>query len=276
MRLLKFLREDAQDILLVNFQAHPHLGCSGETRYYLHSDWPGVMRDLVSSKLSCKVIYFSGASGNLNSSSRIAGETVSYDYKVHGSRAAEYVLSAEGSYTPIEAGTIRAKELTITCDADHSMDHLVEQARPVDAARARGTEYAKQVMLKYPQIHSVFHATAILTKAQAGPTKDVTIGAVAIGDVVLTAHPYEMFDTNGMELRAGTKGNDHYAAADQQENPYAMTFIATLSNGGLGYIPSQLGYTNGGYSTDITKYAAGTGEKLVTEYLTLLNSLHGQ
>ena len=59
-----------------------------------------------------------------------------------------------------------------------------------------------------------------------------------------------------------------------QVNPYAMTFIATLSNSWLGYIPSQLGYTNGGYSTDITKYAPGTGEKLVTEYLTLINSLH--
>jgi len=54
-----------------------------------------------------------------------------------------------------------------------------------------------------------------------------------------------------------------------------MTMIATLSNGTYGYIPSRLGYTNGGYSTDITKFAPGSGEQLVGEYLKLLNDLYG-
>lgn len=274
MRLLKFVREDAQDILLVNFQAHPHLGCTGENRLIVHADWPGVMRDQVSNTLSCKVIYFSGASGNLNSNSRIAGETVSTDYKDHGARAAEYVLSAEGSYRPLEAGSIRAKELTVICDADHTMDDLVDKALIVHAARSVSLDHAREVLKNYPELHSLFHATAIVSKAQAGPKRNVVIGAVAIGDVVFTVHPYEMFDTNGMQLRSGTLENSQYESAHQQENPYAMTFITTLSNGWNGYIPSQLGYTNGGYSTDITKYAPGTGEKLVTEYLKLINSLY--
>lgn len=274
MRLLKFVREGAEDIILVNFQVHPHLGCTGDNRLDVHADWPGVMREQVAKELSCKVIYFSGAGGNMNSISRIASENVSKDYKEHGARAAQYVLDAEGSYTSIGTGSVRAKELTITCESDHSMDHLVDKAKPVHEARSVSTDYANEVMKNYPEIHSVFHATAIVNKAKEGPTRDVVISAVAIGDVVFTAHPYEMFDTNGVELRNGTVGNANYDAASQQENPYAMTFIATLSNGWLGYIPSQLGYTNGGYSTDITKYAPGTGEKLVTEYLTLINSLH--
>ena len=61
------------------------------------------------------------------------------------------------------------------------------------------------------------------------------------------------------ELRAGTVGNANYDTAQQQENPYAMTFIATLSNGWLGYIPSQLGYTNGGY-TRVTRTGARRGD----------------
>jgi hypothetical protein len=115
----------------------------------------------------------------------------------------------------------------------------------------------------------------VVNKAKAGATKDLTISAVTFGDVAFTCHPYEMFDTNGMELRSGTLGNGNYDAEDQLENPFAMTFIATKANASMGYIPSRLGYTNGGYSTDIARYAPGTGEQLVGDYLRLLNELHG-
>ena len=93
--------------------------------------------------------------------------------------------------------------------------------------------------------------------------------------MAFTFHPYEMFDTSGMELRAGTVGNPNYETDEQLENPFAMTFICTLANGHLGYVPSQLGYTNGGYSTDIAYLAPGSGERLVGDYLAILNELHG-
>ena len=121
----------------------------------------------------------------------------------------------------------------------------------------------------------VINSTAIVNKAQAGPTRDMVISVITFGDVAFTVHPYEMFDTNGMELRSGSVGNENYDADDQLENPFAMTFIATMGNGTHGYVPSRLGFTNGGYSTDITKFAPGTGEQLVGDYLRLLNELHG-
>ena len=43
-----------------------------------------------------------------------------------------------------------------------------------------------------------------------------------------------------------------------------------------GHIPSRLGCSNGGYSTDITKFAAGTGEQLVGDYMHILYSLRGE
>jgi hypothetical protein len=82
-----------------------------------------------------------------------------------------------------------------------------------------------------------------------------------------------MFDTNGMELRAGTVGNPNYKEAEQLTNPYPMTFLCTLGNGHLGYVPSLLGYNNGGYSTDIAYLAPGSGERLVGDYLRILHDL---
>lgn len=279
MRLVKFVRaaEDKDDIVLVNFQAHPHLGLgNGTTNYYLtHSDWPGIMRDLVTEELGVNCIYFSGAGGNLDSSSKIVKDNVSRDYRHHGERAAEYVVGAEDGYTQVNVGTIKAKEVVITYDTDHSMDGLLEQAQIINDLRYNvSSTAADNALSDYPEIHSIFHATAIVSKAAAGTTRDMPISAISFGDIAITCHPYEMFDTNGMELRSGTVGNENYAVEDQLENPYAMTLIASVGNGANGYIPSKMGYTNGGYSTDITRFAPGTGEQVVGDMLAILNELH--
>ena len=274
MRLVKFTREGGKDIIMVNFQTHPHMGASANY-YDVHSDWPGVMRDTVTEKLDAECIYFSGAGGNLNSTSRIKEENVSVDFRDHGKRAANYIVKAEDSYTKVNTGKVACKEITITYEADHSMDHLLPQASLVTAARGRSTAEAVELVKQYPELHSIYHASAVVGKAAEGPTRDMTISVITFGDVAFTVHPYEMFDTNGMELRAGSVGNENYDADDQLENPFAMTFIATMGNGTHGYVPSRLGFTNGGYSTDITKFAPGTGEQLVGDYLRLLNELHG-
>ena len=60
----------------------------------------------------------------------------------------------------------------------------------------------------------------------------------------------------------------------KENSPFAMTFVVSNGNGDVGYIPSLLGYTNGGYSTDITKFAPGTGEQIVGDMLHILNELH--
>ena len=71
---------------------------------------------------------------------------------------------------------------------------------------------------------------------------------IIAGDIGVTGGPYEMFDTNGMQIK--------------ESAPMAMTIICNMANGSIGYVPSQLGYDNGGYSTDITRLAPGSGEKL--------------
>ena len=273
MRLIKFVREGKKPIIMVNFQAHPHMG-AGSSNTNIHADWPGVMREQVAKNLDAHCMYLSGAGGNLNSTSRITEENISADFRHHGERAANFVRMAEDSYTQVALGDVKVKAITNAYNTDHSMDHLLPQATIINDLRNKDFDAAKAEVKNYPELHSIYHATAIVGKAARGETMEVTIGAISIGDVVFTYHPYEMFDTNGMELRSGTVGNPNYEADEQLENPYAMTFVCTLGNGHLGYVPSLLGYTNGGYSTDIAKLSPGSGERLVADYLQLLNDLH--
>lgn len=275
MRLVKFVRGNGKKpIILVNFQAHPHMGAFGPNLTKLHADWPGIMRDAVADGLDAHCIYFSGAGGNLNSDSRIAEENISRDWIHHGQRAAEYVIGAESSYHEAAMDVLKFKQVTIAYDSNHSQDHLLEEATYIHNLRQADFEQAKAEVKNYPNLHSIYHATSIVHKAARGATRELTIGAIALGDVVFTYHPYEMFDTNGAELRNGTVGNPNYEADRQQTNPYPMTIVCSLGNGHLGYVPSRLGYTNGGYSTDIAYLAPGSGERLVSDYLTILHQLH--
>ena len=273
MRLVKFVRQDKEDIIAVNFQGHPHMGMSLGTA---HADWPAVMREEVEKALGAKVIYFSGAGGNLNSHSRIA-EEMEYpadDFRSHGKKAASYVIGAEGSYRQVNSGKVVSLFQTNTYKVNHVNEaHLLADAQKIQDLRSTDMSAAYAMAAEHPEINSIYHAQYIVTRSTLGETLELTIGAISVGDVAFTFMPYEMFDMNGMELRSGTVGSENYAAEAQQENPFAMTFIATMTNGQEGYIPSALGYRNGGYSTDITRFAPGTGEELVTDYLSILIQL---
>ena len=274
MRLLKFDRgEKKMPIILVNFQAHPLMGSNGQDPF-IHGDWPAIMRQHVQAQLGVQVIYFSGAGGNLNSKSAIVEENISADWLDHGRRAAEVVIRAEDSYVPLAYGKIRGEECVMTYETDHSMDHLLKEGKIVEEIRVReGIAAAHAAAKHYPTLHSGWHAKHIVLKSKMPETMDLRIGAVCIGNVAFTWHPYEMFDTNGKELRDGVIGNGNYPPADQKANPFLRTVVCTLGNGHIGYVPSRLGYTNGGYSTDITKLAPGSGERLVKDYLAILNRM---
>jgi len=274
MRLIKFQRgEGKMPIIIVNFQTHPLMGASGKDPY-IHGDWPCIMRQLVCAKLGVHVMYISGAGGNLNSTSQIPEENISTDWLDHGRRAAEAVVKAEDSYIPAAVGKIQTRECIMTYDTDHSMDHLVGEAQIVEQIRVeQGIAAAHAAAKKNPSLHSGWHAKYIVLKSRAPKTMQLRIGAISFGDVAFTWHPYEMFDTNGKELREGTVGNANYKPSEQFPNPFKLTLVCTLGNGHIGYVPSRLGFTNGGYSTDITKLAPGCGERLVGDYLKLLHEM---
>ena len=117
---------------------------------------------------------------------------------------------------------------------------IVTRAFPV-AIRADNTTY--RVMMTEGTVADALRAAGV---------------TVENGDHVAPEQDTQLED--GMEIKTGT--------------PFAMTFICTLGNGHMGYVPSLLSYTNGGYSTDIAYLAPGSGERLVGDYLAILNELH--
>ena len=251
--------KEAKSILLSNFQGHPHTGTSSSDPN-LSADAPGIYREAVEAATDYHVMYVSGAQGNLNMSSRIVEENNYGSFKERGEALAKYAINAKDEdFTKVNTGKVQGAVVTYEGKTDHSMDDLVPEATKIDAVWASTFNSSEAMKLATSgRVHSVYHATAIIAKAKEGPTKPMPVIAISFGDIAICGGMYEMFDTNGMEIKA--------------DSPFAMTFTAHMANGAYGYIPSKMSYENGCYPADITRFAKGTGEELRDVMLQMLNT----
>lgn len=260
LQLVKFVRQGGQDVVLINWQSHPHR-YGGSKKYELTADIVGAMREKMESELGCLFAYFSGGSGNVNPVSRIPEENVTSEYKTQGQKLAEYAIAAYPGLEKAETGRVQIINNTYKGTVNHSMDHLVSVAYKVQQIWT-STNNSSLAMAegKAFGINSVYHAGGIISKSGMGEFYNVEMYAFSIGDVGFVTAPYEMFDTNGKEIKDGS--------------PFKATFVITCANDGIGYIPSQLAYDHGCYGADTGKFVPGTGEILAQEYVKMLETLH--
>ncbi len=216
MQILQFKRENAKDIVMVNWQCHV-TGPGSESGVEVSADWVGAFRDAMEKDGDVHFAYQQGAAGNLAANSAITGEKSNKDYKNHGKELAAVARKAMENMTRVESGKVQGTVKTYTAEYN--------------------PEYKP-----------------------AGGTLDVFLTAISIGDVAFASAPYEMHDTNGMELKNGS--------------PFKMTFMCAYSNGAHGYMASSAAFENGGYEVDSSHFAKGTGEDVVKEQLASLNTLY--
>jgi len=217
MQLIKITRDGGEDIVMVNWQGHPHRA-GGRTKFNVTSDLVGAMRTYMEEKIGCKFAYFTGGSGNVNSSSRIKSEMAASDYITHGQQMGQIAIEALKDCKPAESGVVQVTNQTM----------------------------------------------AIQRKQENMGTRDVQMFAFSIGDIGFVCAPYEMFDTNGMEIKAGSK--------------FDTTFVVTCSNFYNAYIPAISAYqyknSEEPYEVKSCLFVPGTGEVLAQEYIKMLNTLY--
>ena len=258
LQLVRIVREGGEDILLSNFQAHPHL--EGKKKI-INSQAIGAFRTEVEQRFGFKSLHWNGAAGNINTHSRIKAESPPRDNKLWAAKMADYAEAALPLLTEVRSGPIRVASTTVSAKINHAYDPLVPQAEQVrqyfrDGHSAKETaQYAWQF-----GIHSFYHANRIVTNSQAGEAKEMLLQAFSFGDVGGVVVPYEMFDTNGMQIK--------------RNSPLRKTFIVGYSWPGYGgYIPSQEAFKNGGYEADNCSFVPGTAEMLVQKFLELLEQV---
>ena len=258
VQLLKFVREGGEDVVVVNFQAHPHL--EGKS-LNLCAQTPGAIRDAVEKKYGAKCVYWQGAAGNLNTHSSLEGETPTKDKKEYAQLMLGYIDKIYNDMTPVAVGPIQIIHKDVTCTVNHTQDHLLDIANQVNDIWTSTNNASKAMEIGKPYgIVSVYHAGSIIKKAKLSATTEIPIAAFSFGDVSAVVVPYEMFDTSGMQIKEGT--------------PFAKTFIFGYANpGSYSYMPDEKAFDNIGYEGNQCRFVRGTAELLVSEYLGLLEEM---
>lgn len=260
MHLLKFTREGGEDVIMMNWRAHASM-TGGSSKTQISADFVGGVRMYLEEKLGCNFAYYQGCAGNVNPRSRIEADTPTDKYKEFGQKLGDFALLALEEAEELPTGPVRALEMTLTTNVNHTLDHLKEPAKAMsDYYNETGDWDGAKAMGKEHGIRSPYMASAIVSHADMDPTFDEDLTCLAIGDsVAFATAPNELFDTTGVFI--------------EENSPFDKTIVLGYTNGQRGYVPSQLAYDYTCYESDTTRFAPGTAEQIADHLLRMLEQL---
>lgn len=252
MQVVRFAREGKRDVVLVNWQAHPHI-TGGSRKTGLSSDLVGIMREAAEQKEEILVAFLQGCAGNINSHSRMLPKP---EYTEVGHGLAEGLSRIlHTAMRPVKAGKIRGVEILFEGPVNHATDALLPEAKRVaESFRAVGKRASKE-LVEESGFHSVYHALAVIRRSELPKTVSYPIGGVSFGDVCILWTPNELYDAVGLFVKS--------------VSPFEMTFVLGYTNGRGGYMPTVKAFHHGGYGCDICTFPAGVTEKMASELLDL-------
>ena len=256
LRTIRFDRKNKKDVLLVNFQTH-YGGADHRYPSQFSADFVDPFRDQAADEFDSLVAYYSGAGANIGFSTAIEGERKFNSYEeVVKSSFIPATKEAVNKEEKIDMGKVIGNRSIYTGTCMQRSPERVEQVR--EAGRAGGASSAEgaSLMKKYG-IESDLEIQHTLRHASLPETLPVPFTAISFGDVAFCTTPYEMFDTNGKQVR--------------DASPFQNTFVCTLAGGALGYVPSALGFENGSYETFNCAFRPGSGEEFANELIRMLN-----
>jgi len=249
VRLVKFVREGANDIALVNFSTHPDV--VGGDKY--SADWPGFARRFVEKKLdgvSCLLIL--GFQGDSNHLDFIGGRRSGYEHaRFMGEQISDAVVSMWN-------GTETMADGNVSCD----METVQLKTRDIDEAKileaqAYCREYdAGKIDIKR-HLAEVAEAKQIACHAFSPKYRAVPISHIKIGNISIIGFGGEPFTEYGEKIRAFA--------------PNRFVIGACLANGAAHYFPTKAAFEEGGFEARSAHFLPECEEKLLSAAKSLLD-----
>lgn len=259
LRLIKIVRENAKDILLMNWQGHPCF-YDGYEKYDISADYIHAVRAGAEEQTGMHFMYFQGAAGDLTVRSKVKALRLQGDTYDYAKLMVPEILKTLENITPVSDGPVKVGSKIITLDVDHSDDCMLDDAKKVIAYFREHYDTAATKEFGKPMgIHSYYHACAIARRANLGPTQEMKVYAASVGGLGLAFAPYEMFSKNGKYVK------DH--------SPFETTFMIGYSNAAYPYIADDFAFEQASYEVDSRSFVRGTGEKLAEGFAQLLQEL---
>ena len=269
VNVVRFDREGADSIVLVNFGNHPDVvgGCK------ISADWPGMVRRCVEKSIDgVKCIFFNGAQGDVNHvnvhprGGYLNGMFMDFDDVARGYPHALYiarvvtggVLQAFDKVEYFDVESIDAVQKTINVPSNMPNPEDMPLAYHYEELHQAGRD--AEIPYKGMMLTTVVAEAERMIRLEHGPEVfPMYIMGVRIGKIALFGMPGEPFTGIGRAIK--------------KAEGYSLVLPCCLTNGNEGYFPMKEAYDEGGYEARSSNFKAGVAELIIDEGLKLLSEL---
>lgn len=265
VNVLRFHREGAEDLVLVNFGNHPDTigGCG------ISADWPGFLRRSFEKAVDgTRCIFFNGAQGDVNHldlsdtndlNGRLRAEFGPTGFAQYiGRVVAGAVMQVYDRVTYRDVDDIRYCQKIINAPSNMPRPEEMDNARKIVALHEAGRD--DLIPEKGMEVTTAVSEALRMVRLEHGPESfPLLLSAVSVGNVALFGIPGEPFTGIGRAMKE-TEGWD-------------LVLPCGLVNAYWDYFPTMEAYEAGGYEARSSSYKAGVAELIVAEGKKLLAQL---
>lgn len=234
VRLVKFAREGAKDIALVNFSTHPDV-ISG-TKY--SADWPGFVRRMTEADIpDVHCLLINGAQGDTNhiNVSKTGLGMERYEFSRYmGRTITDVVVDIWNKTEQVDAGHIAGEVRMVYVPTNLSGQDRIEEMQQLKRDHEAGKIGSLELGLQGEM-------NRICELKDETLFRKVPISCLGFGKVALVGFGGEPFTQYATEARAAA--------------PDLYVISLCCANGGQGYLPSKQAYAEGGYGVTNSRFA---------------------
>lgn len=268
--MLRFDREDAETLVLVNFGCHPDT--IGGTK--LSADWPGFVRRTVENAIeNTRCLMFNGAQGDVNHVNVHPGPgymngdmIIDFDGVARGYSHARYmgrviaaaVMQIYDKAEYEDAASIGYAKEELAVPSNMPSPEELPAARYIHEMHLAGRD--AELPYKEMELTTMVAEAGRMIRLEHGPEVfSMPLTAVRIGSAGLFGVPGEPFNGVGRGLKKA-KG-------------YRAVLPCINTNAKEGYFPLKECYEQGGYEARSSRYKAGAAELIIENGCRMLESL---
>lgn len=269
VNVVRFDREGAESIVLVNFADHPDTVGGNK----ISGDWPALFRRSVEKALdNTKCVFINGIQGDVNHvnvwpTGGYLNDTFNdFDDVSRGYGHARFmgrvvtggVLQVFDKVKYVDVESIHYLQKTIQVPSNMPKPEEMDEARYIDEMHKAGrdAELPYEGMMLTTKVADAARKLLL----EHGPEFfEMKLIGLSIGEVSLLGIPGEPFTGVGRGLK--------------ESKAFELVMPACLTNGAQGYFPMRDAYEEGGYEAGSSRFKSGVAELIIEEGKALLEEL---
>ena len=269
VHVVRFDREGAESVVLVNFANHPDVVGGNK----ISADWPGMTRRFVEKAIeNTKCICLNGAQGDVNHVNvhpkagdfndmfnDFDGCSRGYGHARHIARVVTgAVMSVYDKVEYLEADSVKYAQKIVEIPSNKPTPEQLPLAHKYNDLHNSGRD--DLIPYEAMMLTTVVAEAARMVRLENAPdTFPMLFSAISVGDVALFGVPGEPFNGVGRGLK--------------EAEGWKMVIPCCLTNASEGYFPMMDSYDEGGYEARSSSFKAGVAERIIVEGKEILASL---